>query len=142
MITTFTYKDYLDREQKIAKKNKNKPSYNKQLATAYIIFMMLGSEYYKCSFDDKNEEQRLYAKYKGMSEPEQLLLEDEILGRLEKITKIPGREQMACEVSTHMEGRNYCMFFKTYFGEVEFLIEKNGRFKTNVFLKRRRRKSA
>ena len=136
MVTVYTYDDYERDNKKNAAKKRNRPVFDRQLATAYILYMMLGSEYHRTVFTDKGEESRLYGQYKKMGEGAQYQFEDRILKKLSKIAAVPEREKLNCMVSGHFEGKGYWLFFRTYFGEVEFQIKKDGRFTTNVYLRK------
>lgn len=128
-------------------------NYNKQLAAAYITYMMAGSRFKKCVFHNPMEEEHLRLHYRAMKQSAQQDLEErindaveEVLpegagfeeideenteaeeGRLEEVTENPN-EELYCEVRTSHQKGSYVMRFLTGgFGvDCEAVISGDGR---------------
>ena len=128
-------------------------NYNKQLAAAYITYMMAGSRFKKCVFHNPMEEEHLRLHYRAMKQSAQQDLEERINEAVEEVLpEGPGfrdqepDEEMAeeapqeersenpneglyCEVRTsHQKGAYVMRFLTGGFGvDCEAVISGDGR---------------
>ena len=126
-------------------------NYNKQLAAAYITYMMAGSRFKKCIFHNPMEEEHLRLHYRAMKQSAQQDLEERIndaveeilpegtgfgnaedetedIDRVEESIDNPNAE-LYCEVFTSRQKGTYVMKFLTGgFGvDCEAVISGDGR---------------
>ncbi len=114
-------------------------NYNKQLAAAYITYMMAGSRFRKCVFDNPMEEEHLRLHYRAMKSTDQQKLEEDInniIDRLlpedeserEDIDKENPVSELYCEVRTIRNKGSYILRFITGFEDYEAVVSgKDGR---------------
>ena len=103
--------------------------YNAQMATTYILYMMLGSAFKRCIFASSSMEDRLRMEYMKMPVGDQYEIEDGILDWMDKTIAIQECEDIWCKVFTYHEGECMGIRFETYVGAIELLVDERG----NVF---------
>lgn len=101
--------------------------YNKQLAAAYVVYMIFGSYFKKCRMTNPLEEEHLKAHYMSMKEKLQYEKEEflddlstEVLGALNV-------EHLTCEVHTTRVKELYCVLFFTGSQDFAAGIDRKGR---------------
>ena len=100
--------------------------YNAQMATTYILYMMLGSAFKKCIFASSSMEDRLRFEYMKMPAADQYETEDKIIDWMEKTIAIQACEDIWCKVFTYQEGECMGIRFETYVGAIEVLVDERG----------------
>lgn len=103
--------------------------YNKQLASAYIVFMIAGSYFHKCHCQSRSP--RFFLHYAEMPRQKQFEYEQRVIKKIECLDKtfLEKLSQLQCEVVGWQEEGDFVMVFQTYgFEELEFIINQNGNF--------------
>lgn len=101
--------------------------YNKQLASAYIVFMIGGSYFYKCH--SRSHSSRFFLHYAEMPRQKQYACEAWLAREIERLDKIFLKKlgQLQCEVIGWREKEDVIMKFYTYgFEELKFGINPDG----------------
>ena len=101
---------------------------NKQLAMCYIIYMICGSYFHRCTCESPLTEQKTYLHYREMKGAEQERLESMVIREMECfgadfLKKLAG---LACEVSVQKTEEGYRIDFATGGFESTSVILKNG----------------
>ena len=89
--------------------------YNKQLASAYIAYMMAGSLFSKAHCSNKMEEKHLMLHYKGMPVRQQEQMEervDRVLYRKMDSQILKNLQKESCQVKFSREGELYFVDFR------------------------------
>ena len=108
---------------------KGRKRYNAQMATEYILYMMLGSMFKRCIFASSAMEERIRLEYMKMPVDEQYEIEDRIIAWAETTLDLKKCEDIWCKVFTYQERGYAGICFETYFGAIEMMIDQKG----NVF---------
>ena len=74
---------------------------NKQQETAYMVYMIIGSYFHKCTCKTKILENKLFLSYKEMGKDKQEEKESRIIKVVERVLGLRRRE--ACRLSRHSE---------------------------------------
>lgn len=92
---------------------------------AYVIYMIIGSEYAKCSFKNPMIESRLRIEYAETKSADQIKMEDEVIKRMENII-VP--EELASEVRYYQDKGNIVLEFLSHPGLIRAFIAPTGHF--------------
>lgn len=89
--------------------------YNRQLATAYIAGMMIGSYFYKSRFASIMEEKHLYLHYAEMPRARQYEEEEKLLRAMSGMERSFLRRigELKCQIRCGREGERYVLTFDT-----------------------------
>ncbi len=101
---------------------------NKQLAICYIIYMICGSYFHRCTCESPLTERKMYLHYREMKAGEQERLETMVIHEMDRFSvgylkKLAG---LACEVSVRKTEEGYRIDFATGGFESISVILKNG----------------
>ena len=101
-----------------------------QLATAYIIYMMLGSYFKSCKAQSTLKVNSLYVHYTEMRVNTQLSAERRIERDFtEQFAEyLPLFEDSICEVSVYDSGDNLCLRFDTGFEKLIAVVDREGQY--------------
>ena len=109
----------------------NAKGYDRQLTTCYIIYMMGGSFFHRCSFASPYEETRLYLYYMEMPKQKQYECEDRVIRIMNRMdrTFLENIQKLNCRVRCSYEGEDCRIEFMTGgFEGLSCVVDKNGRF--------------
>ncbi len=98
--------------------------HNKQLVSAYAVFMIVGSEFKKCRFANPMIEGRLRAEYVEVKSNEQFRLEELAIDMLQDLEIDP----VECTVRYYNSGNNLILDFITGKNNVRAIIDTQGYF--------------
>ena len=104
---------------------------NTQLATAYAVYEIIGSEFKKCSYRNFREEDKLHINFSFENNKSQEALEAKVIKVLENMN-INVSDLKAEVFGYYNSDRNYVMYFKTYVTDVIATIDSKGRFQITV----------
>ena len=110
----------------IFKAKRGRKRYDAQMASAYILYMMLGSAFERCVFASSAMEERLRFEYMKMPLDDQYGLEEKIIGWMEAEQEIRIYEDIRSKVFTYQEDASMGIRFETYFGAIELLVDRDG----------------
>jgi hypothetical protein len=110
----------------IFKAKRGRKRYDAQMASVYILYMMLGSEFERCVFASSAMEERLRFEYMKMPLDDQYGLEERIIDWIEAEQEIRMYEDIRSKVYTYQEGISMGVRFETYFGAIELLVDRDG----------------
>ena len=101
-----------------------------QLATAYIVYMMLGSYFKSCKAQSALKVNSLYVHYTEMRVNTQLSTERRIERDFtEQFAEfLPLFENSLCEVSIYDSGDNLCLRFDTGFEKLIAMVDREGQY--------------
>ncbi len=112
-------------------KTSNGKSYNKQFAVCYIIYMMGGSFFHKCTFGSAYEEERLYLHYVEMPKQKQYECEERVLRAVSRMDKefLRAIQGLNCQVKCSFQGDDCKIEFLTGgFESMSCIVDEDGRF--------------
>ena len=101
-----------------------------QLATAYIVYMMLGSYFKSCKAQSALKVNSLYVHYTEMRVNTQLSAERRVERDFtEQFAEyLPLFEDSVCEVSIYDSGDNLCIRFDTGFEKLIAVVDREGQY--------------
>ena len=107
---------------------------NIQQQTTYILYMILGSYFHKCSFKKKRLEETLLLYYKEMPQKKQADLEEKVVEKAEDVLEdyLSIISEMNCEVDFYRSGKDYCLVFETGFERVIANVSPTGRYAIEI----------
>lgn len=111
---------------KFASKEKG---YNRQLATAYIAGMMIGSYFYKSIYCSVLEEKHLYLHYAEMPRAKQYEQEEKILRQMAQLDRdlLRQLQELKCQIRCRRQGENYLLEFDTGgFETLDCIVDEKG----------------
>ncbi len=102
--------------------------YDRQLAAAYIVYMMAGDLFDQCHFASRYMENRLFLHYCEMPEKKQEDLESVVLSilRMAGPSFLSSLAELRSEVSFHYCENDLILRFVTGFEEIEAVIDRSG----------------
>ena len=114
----------------MSKFNQCEKGYNKQAASAYIIYMMMGSAFKKCICSNKVEESHLRLHYMEMKQEKQLACEDRVLKQLHSLgeTTLSEYSKYQAKVRFCREEEFYVVCFETgIFPVLKYYVDTAGK---------------
>lgn len=103
--------------------------YDKRLATAYTIYMIVGSYYKRCSFSNKMEETHLKMHYVTMKERDQIRLEKRIDDAALKLMDTKKMSRHICTVRSYIYKDIYYLRFISETCSYEIAMYPKGKIK-------------
>lgn len=100
--------------------------YNAQMASAYIVYMILGSAFKRCIFASSSMEERLRFEYMKMPLEDQYEIEEKIIEWMDRELFLREYADIWCKVFTYQEGAFLGVRFETYFGAIDLVIGREG----------------
>ncbi len=104
-------------------------AYNKQYATAYIIYMMVGSEYKSARFRNPVIEGKLRLEYAEMKSADQIKVEE---GVIDQIPRLDVPENDDSEIRLGNDNNNMLLTFDSPSGRIEASIAPDGRYRLSA----------
>lgn len=105
---------------------------NKQLVMAYVVYMIIGSEFRSCSFNNPIIKDRLRLEYAETKANDQMHYEENIINILSELN-IP--EDSDATLHYYKQNNTVIMDFVSKEGVLSAFIEANGTFKIVPFKK-------
>lgn len=102
-------------------------AYNKQLATAYMVYMMFGSYFGKCRMRSRVEETHLRMHYMAMKVNDQYRNEEIIDGQANEFLHDAKVDDLLCDVRAFSARDNYHVLFRTGILDYRADIDKKGK---------------
>ena len=102
----------------------------KQMAMAYIIYMILGSEYKTCKFRNPLIEGRLRIAYTETKTKDQVKWEESVIN---KIPEIGLPEDIRSEISYYQNGANLIMEFEAEEGTLKAEVTPDGKYRISTW---------
>ena len=100
---------------------------NRQLATAYAVYEIIGSEFKKCSYRNFLEEAKLHINFSFENNKSQENLEAKVIMALENMNI--NVSDLEAEVFGRFDSKgNFVIYFKTYITDVVATIDQKGKF--------------
>ena len=103
--------------------------YNRQLATAYIAGMMIGSYFYKSTYCSVLEEKHLYLHYAEMPRAKQYDQEEAVLRHMAQLGQdfLKRLQDLKCQIRCWRQGEKYLLEFDTGgFESLHCTVDKQG----------------
>ena len=96
-----------------------------QDATAYIVYMIIGSYYTKCKAKNMMKEKALYMHYKQLGPKNQIRIERNVERIFLRMRDIVNTD-LAAEVAFSCYGDAYIVYFHTGFQNINVYVDKEG----------------
>lgn len=107
--------------------DKAENSYSRQFATAYAVYMMLGSYFRKCRMVNALEESHLRMHYASMKTGDQYLVEEQADEDAVALLENERVDDLHCEVQTRLVKGIYHILFRTGLTDFRADVDRRGR---------------